>query len=179
MILTGEEIARQVRSGYICIDPFEYSDVNPNSYNYHLGPELKTSASRQIDALHTDEWSILHLPVDGFVLEPGRVYLGSTRERIGSSHYVPSLIGRSSLGRLGVFLQISADLGNLGAIHNWTLEIVVTQPVRLYPGMRCGQVTFWEPQGDIDLYRGLMARHSDPHESITNAMFPRWFERQE
>ena len=76
-------------------------------------------------------------------------------------HFVPSLIGKSSLGRLGLFLQITADLGNLGAIHKWTLELKAVQPVKIYPLMRIGQVTFWDTQGDKNMrydgkYAGLM-----------------------
>jgi len=171
VILTGNAIAHEVQVGNIVIEPFESAGINPNSYNYHLGSVVKTSPHLGLDATHPEEWICTEIPSAGLVFEPNRVYLGTTIERIGSDKFVPSLIGRSSLGRLGVFLQISADLGNLGAFHNWTLEIVVTQPIRLYAGMRCGQVTFWQPEGDIALYDGVMARHSDAHESIASAIF--------
>ncbi|MFF2922520.1 hypothetical protein ACFVTP_08960 [Streptomyces celluloflavus] len=57
--------------------------------------------------------------VDGLVLWPGRVYLGTTAEVIGSDVLVPSLIGRSSLGRLWVFLHFSADLGQVLSCSWW------------------------------------------------------------
>lgn len=103
------------------------------------------------------------IPADGYLFTPGRVYLATTVEVIGSHHYVPSLIGRSSLGRLGVYLQVSADLGNLGAIHAWTLEIVVCQPIRLYSDMIVGQVSFWTPDSsDAPSYKGPLGRVSVP-----------------
>jgi dCTP deaminase len=61
-----------------------------------------------------------------------------------------------------VFLQISADLGQLGAVHQWTLEIVATQPTRIYAGMIVGQVSFWLPEGDFLPYSGHYGRISDP-----------------
>jgi dCTP deaminase len=166
VILTGNEINDAVTRGTITIDPFERRFVNPNSYNYRLGPAVKVLERPILDALDAEHHSRdVEIPPDGLVLMPRRVYLGSTLETIGSDRYVPSLIGRSSLGRLGVFLQVSADLGHLGAVHKWTLEIVVAQPIRLYAGMRVGQVSFWQPQGDLVRYSGYFGRYSQPVES--------------
>lgn len=163
MILTGTAIAEAVGSGAICIEPFAADMVNPNSYNYRLGPVLRVIDEDVADPNTSPRLTEIHISSDeGYVLQPQRVYLGTTAERIGSRHYVPSLIGRSSLGRLGLFLQISADLGQLGAEHQWTLEIVATQPIRVYAGMRIGQVSFWQPQGDKMPYSGHYGTRSDP-----------------
>ena len=51
------------------------------------------------------------------------------------------------MGRLGLFLQITAPLGHLGTYHNWTLELKVVQPLKVYPLMKIGQVTFWKTKG--------------------------------
>ncbi|MFI6324806.1 dCTP deaminase domain-containing protein [Nonomuraea sp. NPDC050556] len=160
MILTGSEIAAELAAGRIVIDPFTPELVNPNSVNYRLGSSLRVHRSRVIDPLTDHPTEEIVIPKEGIVLRPGRVYLGTTVERIGSGRYVPSLIGRSSLGRLGVFLQVSADLGNLGAVHRWTLELVVVQPIRLYAGMVVGQVSFWMPTGPIDAYQGHFGNFS-------------------
>lgn len=163
MILTGKEIQRKIEEGEINIFPFDERKINPNSYNYHLDnklsivpPELSRGESK-----NTHE-EFIYIPKEGYVLEPNKIYLGNTLEVIGSHKYVTSLIGRSSLGRLGLFLQISADLGNLGPAHKWTLEIVCVQPIRIYPYMVIGQVSFWEPQGNIDTYKGKYADFDDP-----------------
>ncbi|MFI6296641.1 dCTP deaminase domain-containing protein [Nonomuraea sp. NPDC050790] len=160
MILTGHAIAAEHRRGRIAIDPFDPDLLNPNSVNYRLGPTLRTHRSPVIDPLAEHPTDEIVIPAGGIVLHPRRVYLGTTLERIGSEHFVPSLIGRSSLGRLGVYLQISADLGNLGAVHRWTLEIVVVQPIRLYPQMIVGQVSFWVPDGPVHAYDGHFGRFS-------------------
>jgi dCTP deaminase len=87
-------------------------------------------------------------------------------EEIGSDYYVTSLIGRSSVGRLGIFLQITADLGHLGAKHCWTLELKVVQPVICYPRMKIGQVSFWCVEGETEhLYQGKYAGYSNAHRS--------------
>lgn len=166
MILTGPEIQQAVTQGDIVLDPFDPSLLNPNSYNYRLAPFIKVLDRPILDGLDCDQNPReIELPQAGMVFIPRRVYLGSTVETIGSDHYVTSLIGRSSLGRLGVFLQVSADLGNLGAVHKWTLEIVVAQPVRLFPGMQVGQVSFWQATGDRLPYGGYFGRYSHPVQS--------------
>jgi dCTP deaminase len=137
MILTGPAIKSAIRSGDLTIDPFNERDVNPNSYNYHLADSLLL-LRRGGNPLKK-----LQLPAEGYVLNPGHVYLGATFERIGSDRYVTLLLGRSSIGRLGVFLNVTADLGHIGSCSHWTLELTVVQPVRLYPRMRIGQVSFW------------------------------------
>lgn len=162
MILTGSAIGAAVTAGDITIDPFVNSLVNPNSYNYRLSPVLRVTDDEVVEPEVEGAYREFRIPEGGMVLHPGRLYLGTTVEIIGSSVYVPSLIGRSSLGRLGMFLQVSADLGQLGAVHRWTLEIVVVQPIRVYARMIVGQVSFWTPQGAKAPYRGFYGRRSDP-----------------
>ncbi len=172
MILTGKEIVRQVECGSIIIDPFEESNVNPNSYNYRLGdkyvllPELEDA-----NITAEQEADLRSIPRDGLLLEPGHVYLSSTYETIGSSKFVTSLIGRSSVGRLGLFLQISADLGNLGPAHKWTLELTCVQPILVYPHMSVGQVSFWIPEGDITEYEGLYTDFDVPQPAIQGLLY--------
>ncbi|GAA1809593.1 deoxycytidine deaminase [Planosporangium flavigriseum] len=161
MILTGSAIEDAVTKSEIHIDPFDASLTNPNSYNYRLGPTLRVTTDDVADPFSAASFTEFEIPESGCILVPGRVYLGTTVEKIGSSVYVTSLIGRSSLGRVGLFLQVSADLGQLGAVHRWTLEIVATQPIRVYPGMVVGQVSFWKPYGDTTPYRGYYGHRSD------------------
>lgn len=153
MILTGGQIQQEVVKGNIIIDPFQPELLNPNSYNYRLGKQLLMLTDSVIDAVSLPSITQIDIPNEGFILEPGFVYLGSTHEIIGSDVYVPSLIGRSSLGRLGLFLQITADLGHIGTNHCWTLELTCVQPLVIYAGMRIGQVSFWQPVG-LDLLIG-------------------------
>jgi dCTP deaminase len=163
VILTGAFIDEEVRSGRIVIDPYDPEAVNPNSYNYRLGERIKRydEASR----LFAD----VLLPSEGYVLRPHTMYLGHTAEIIGSSHYAMSLIGRSSMGRLGLFLQVSADLGHTSSCHRWTLEIVAARPIRIYPGMTIGQVSFWRNAGRIAPTPAHYAEFSDARESLIGA----------
>jgi dCTP deaminase len=154
LILTGPELVQQHRLGRIVIEPFSKKLVNPNSYNYRLGPSLKMVSHGFQDGKRRALFRKIVIPDEGVVLQPNQLYLGSTFERIGSSHYVTSLIGRSSVGRLGLYLQVSADLSQLGLVHRWTLELLAVQPIRVYAGMRLGQVSFWRTEGDKKMYSG-------------------------
>ena len=148
MILTGKDFEEARLNGTITINPFVTSDVNPNSYNYHLGPTLFVQSGDSLQATPVD------FPDDGLVLLPNRLYLAATSETIGSTQYVTTLLGRSSLGRLGLFLNATADLGHAGAVSQWTLELSVVQPLRLYPRMCIGQVAFWTQTGPTSVYKG-------------------------
>lgn len=172
MILSGEEIKRQVKLGRIHISPFSETQVNPNSYNYLLSPQLLEIVSPIIDPREETQFKRICIEEDGYLLEPGKLYLGSTMEEIGSDHYVTSLIGRSSVGRLGLFLQITADLGHLGAKHRWTLELKVVQPLIVYPKMKIGQVSFWTVSGPTtSLYQGKYSRYSSAKTSEIHQEF--------
>ncbi|MGW2984147.1 dCTP deaminase [Streptomyces goshikiensis] len=158
VILTGPEIVRQRELGALTIEPFDPRQLNPVSYNYRLGPVLRTHRAGETDTHGVHELDEVPIPDGGLVLHPGRVYLGTTVETIGSDSFVPSLIGRSSLGRLGLFLQFSADLGQLGACHRWTLEIEAVEKIRVYPGMLAGQVSFWAATEGRHPYTGRFGR---------------------
>ncbi|BBH22584.1 deoxycytidine triphosphate deaminase [Paenibacillus baekrokdamisoli] len=163
MILTGLEIEKQVKSGRIHISPYIRENINPNSYNYRLAPIIYELQNGVIDSKQKTSFKRIEIPKEGLVLVPNKLYLGSTVEEIGSDYYVTQLIGRSSVGRLGLFLQITAPLGHLGAKHCWTLELTTVQPLKVYAYMKIGQVSFWEVQGETSLYNGLYHKYNEPH----------------
>ena len=165
MILSGREISSQVANGSITIEPFEKSLLNPNSYNYRLGESLMVSETYIQDPRLPSTWRKILIGAEGVIIEPGRFYLGATFEEIGSKNFVISLIGRSSIGRLGLYLQISADLSQIGLVHRWTLELTSVQPVRVYPRMKIGQVSFWRPSGDRADYNGRYSGTQQPTSS--------------
>lgn len=142
MILTGSEIEKEVSSGGVIIEPFDPKCINPNSYNYHLGDVV-----REVQPQSISGGMCFDIPEEGVILKAERLYLSTTLESLGSHIYAMSLIGRSSIGRLGLFVQISADLGHQGSAHKWTLELRATQNIRVYPRMRIGQVSFWKTSG--------------------------------
>lgn len=163
MILTGSEISKEVKNGLITIRPFLVEQVNPNSYNYRIGTKIKIFDRFDGQKSHFKEISI---PKKGLVLVPGHMYLANTLETIGSKKYAMSLIGRSSIGRYGVFLQQSANLGHTTSCHRWTLEIYVCIPFRVYPRMKIGQVSFWTNKGQVPFYSGKYGRCSSIKESV-------------
>lgn len=166
MILTGSQIVSEVNHDSIIIEPFATHLLNPNSYNYRLGNRLTVLENEILDPKEAPKTQTFTIPSEGFVLLPHQLYLGHTLEKIGSKAFTTSLIGRSSVGRLGLFLQITADLGQLGNAHQWTLELKVVQPLRVYAGMKIGQVSFWKTTGDVnELYLDGYTRFDNPHHS--------------
>ncbi|MEV6818518.1 hypothetical protein AB0M72_07155 [Nocardiopsis dassonvillei] len=158
MILTGAQIQRDMERGRIILSPFQSSAVNPNSYNYRLGSTIKLPAD-------DGEFISQKLPESGWVLLPRQMYLGHTFEVIGSPVYAMSLIGRSSIGRLGLFVQVSANLGHTTSCHRWTLEMVAARPIRVYPEMVIGQVSFWHNEGPLVPRPSAYAALNEPAES--------------
>ncbi len=165
MILTGSEIKKQVNKGRITIEPFDASNCNPNSYNVEIGDYLKVYEDDVLDSKKELKTKIVPIPDEGLVLEPTKVYLGFTKEIIGSNYFVPTITGRSSTGRLGLFVQITADLVDIGFVGELTFQLHAVQPLRIYKGMKIGQIMFWKPKGKIELYHGKYQHSQGPQES--------------
>lgn len=164
MILTGQQIIKEVRSGGIVISPFSEEQVNPNSYNYRLGAEYVELDEDYIYDIKEGctKFESKKIPEEGLLLKPGKLYLCTTKEIIGSDKFVTSLIGKSSMGRLGLFLQLSADLGHQRQIHKWTLEIRACNPIKIYANMIIGQVTFWKVKGEVYEREGYYTLFNTP-----------------
>lgn len=145
MILTGPEITERVRRGHIVIDPFSADQVNPNSYNFRLGSRLTGYAEDTLDVRGPNPTWDIEMDQTGFLLTPGRIYVGHTVEVIGTSQFVPMIHARSSVARLGLFVHVTASLVDLGSIEPLGLQLHAVQPIRVYPGMLIGQATFWRP----------------------------------
>ena len=151
MILSGIKIKEKIKKNNISIEPYNDNLLNPNSYNYRLADVIYEITDSVIDPVKKTNIRKIKISDEGYILKPNKLYLGSTYEKIGSSKYVTQLIGRSSVGRLGLFLQVTAPLGHIGCNHCWTLELRVVQPLKIYPMMKIGQVTFWSIFGDNSL----------------------------
>lgn len=167
MILTGCEIEAAVNQGDITIRPFRKRQIAPNSYDFRLGDRCSIYTSTILDAAKQNETQNFIIPKEGLVLQSDRIYLINTEETMGSALYVPIIRGRSSVGRLGVFIDITADLIDLGSINQWTLQLHAVHPIRIYPGMLIGQVTFWRTYGQRVLYDGKYAKYQSPVASLS------------
>lgn len=165
MILSGLKIDEEVKKGKIIIEPYNFNDINPNSYNYTLGSYVKVYKNKELDSKKKQETQIIEIPDEGLVIEPDKIYLGFTEEVFGSDYYVPVITGRSSTGRLGLFVQITSDLVDIGFIGRLTLQLHSTQPVKIYKGMKIGQIMFWKVFGAAKLYEGKYQNSLVPRES--------------
>jgi dCTP deaminase len=153
MILSGLEILREIGNGNILIDPFDKKRVNPNSYNLRLHNELMIYSDSELDMRTCHQTERLAIPDNGIVLEPNRLYLGRTVEYTQTRNYVPMLEGRSSVGRLGLYVHVTAGFGDVGFAGYWTLEIQCIQPIRIYPFVEICQIYYHTIQGDYDEYK--------------------------
>lgn len=151
MILSGKEIKNHIGKEII-IEPFHEQKINPNSYNLSLHNELLVYENNTLDMKVPNKTQKLIIPKDGLILEPNRLYLGRTNEFTKTEHFVPMLEGRSSTGRLGLFIHVTAGFGDIGFAGYWTLEIFCVQPIKIYPDVDICQIYFHTIKGDYDLY---------------------------
>ncbi len=165
MILSGHEIRKQLGTN-ITIDPFNESNLNPNSYNLTLHDELMTYEEIVLDMRKANRVRRLVIPPQGLVLNPNQLYLGRTAERTAAHNLVPMIEGRSSIGRLGLFVHVTAGFGDVGFCGYWTLEMFAVQPVRIYPGVAICQIIYHQIAGDITEYASKYQNNTDIQPSL-------------
>lgn len=158
MILSGNEIKAQLGNN-IVIEPFSETQLNANSYNLRLHNELLVYEEIVLDMRRPNRFRRYTIPQDGFVLNPNQLYLARTVERTETHNFVPMLEGRSSVGRLGLFVHVTAGFGDVGFCGFWTLEMYAIQPVRIYPGVPICQIFYHQILGDVTEY------HSDKYQN--------------
>ncbi len=151
MILSGKEIKNRLGKE-IVIEPFNEKQLNPNSYNLRLHNELLVYDEEVLDMKKPNKVKKIIIPEEGLVLEPGKLYLGRTIEYTATDKYVPMLEGRSSIGRLGLFIHVTAGFGDVGFKGYWTLEIFCVQPIRIYSEVELCQIYYHSVEGDYDKY---------------------------
>lgn len=160
MILSGKEI--EARAGRdIIIDPYSRDRLNPNSYNLSLHDELIVYKDDLLDMKRDNPYRQVRIPADGLVLEPNRLYLGRTVEYTETKGLVPMLEGRSSVGRLGLFVHVTAGFGDVGFRGFWTLEIFCVQPIRIYAGVEICQIYYHTLEGDYENYSSGKYQNND------------------
>ena len=151
MILSGKEIESRINDEII-IDPFDKNRINPNSYNLSLHNELIMYKNSLLDMKKDNKVEKLKIPSNGLVLEANRLYLGRTVEYTETRNLVPMLEGRSSIGRLGLFVHVTAGFGDVGFKGFWTLEIFCIQPIKIYPNVEICQVYYHTIEGSHENY---------------------------
>ncbi len=168
MILSDRDIRQLAASKDIIIEPFDDKALGSNSYDVHLGANLMTYAavsgnwlqrawrrltfqSCELDAKKNNPVRTIRIGPKGFVLKPGVLYLGVTQEYTETKKHVPFLDGKSSIGRLGIWIHCTAGRGDVGFSNHWTLEIAVVHPVRVYAGMPIGQLIYMVMQTEPEV----------------------------
>jgi dCTP deaminase len=161
MVLTGKEIINQYHIGNIFISDFDEKRVNPNSYNLRLHNELlcydisSPTYAECLDMKKKTKTKSIIIPEEGLILSPGQLYLGRTMEMTKTVGLVPQIQGRSSIGRLGIDVHKTAGWGDNGFENHWTLEIVATLPVKIYPFVDFCQIIYMMLIGDQSImYKG-------------------------
>lgn len=153
MILSGLEIEREIAKGSIVITPYNREFLNPNSYNLRLHDELLIYDEPVLDMKKPNSYRTIKIPEDGYLLRPGRVYLGRTLEFTETKTFVPMLEGRSSVGRLGLSIHITAGFGDVGFCGYWTLELHCIEPIRIYPFVEICQIYYHTIEGEYVTYK--------------------------
>ncbi len=159
MILSGVEIQQNLGRS-IVIEPFDPANLNPNSYNLTLHDELLTYEEVVLDMRQQNRVRRIKIPEDGLVLNPNQLYLGRTVERTETHSLVPMIEGRSSIGRLGLFVHVTAGFGDVGFCGYWTLEIFAVQPVRIYPRVAICQIFYHQLEGEFEAYSSDKYQHN-------------------
>lgn len=151
MILSGKAIQEKLNQE-IFIDPFAEKQLNPNSYNLRLHNELLVYDEHVLDMKAENKAQKVVIPEEGLLLQTNKLYLGRTLEYTKTFNYVPMLEGRSSIGRLGLFVHITAGFGDVGFCGYWTLEMFCVQPIRIYPGVEICQIFYHTIEGKYEAY---------------------------
>lgn len=152
MILGDADIKQFVEDGILNISPFTVRQLNPNSYDLRIGDKLKTYIRRfhnsVLDCKKDNPTDEFYFDDEiGYILEPGKVYLAQTKEEIhlkgdAKPSICATLMGKSSLGRLGLDVHISAGFIDTGFKGKIVLELRVEEPLKIYAGMPIAQLKF-------------------------------------
>ncbi|GAT66252.1 dCTP deaminase [Planomonospora sp. ID91781] len=149
MLLSDRDILAEIESGRVGLDPFQPEMVQPSSVDVRLDRYFRVFENHRYP--HIDpaaEQSDLTRMVEPegdepFILHPGEFVLASTYEVITLPDDIASrLEGKSSLGRLGLLTHSTAGFIDPGFSGHVTLELsnVATLPIKLWPGMKIGQL---------------------------------------
>ncbi|MEQ9406067.1 MAG: dCTP deaminase, partial [Fuerstiella sp.] len=142
------------------IEPWCEDQLNPTSYHRTLPDDRLVYEEIVLDRNRPNRFPRLTIPEAGLVLQPNQLYLGRTIEYTQTHNLVPMLEGRSSIGRLGLFVHVTAGFGDVGFCGYWTLEMFAVQPVRIYRGVQVCQIFYHSIEGDVVEYKSSKYQHN-------------------
>jgi len=167
MILSGLKIKKEIEKQNIWIDDFDEKRLNPNSYNLRLHNKLLIYNEDVLDMKKNNSFNEVEIPESGLLLDPKKLYLGRTVEKTETKNHVPMLEGRSSIGRLGMTIHVTAGFGDVGFNGYWTLEISCIQPIVIYPYIEICQIYYHTIEGDFISYSsGKYQNNTDIQSSL-------------
>ena len=152
VLLSDRDITAELDSGRVKLDPFDTAMLQPSSIDVRLDRFFRVFENHRYPHIDpAQEQSELTREVEPigdepFILHPGEFVLGSTYEMVSLPDDIAArLEGKSSLGRLGLLTHSTAGFIDPGFSGHVTLELsnVATLPIKLYPGMKIGQMCFF------------------------------------
>lgn len=152
MLLSDRDIKAELGAGRIGLEPFDSQMVQPSSIDVRLDRFFRLFDNHKYPFIDPSEdqpelTRFVEVEADQpFILHPGEFVLGSTYELVSLPDDVAArLEGKSSLGRLGLLTHSTAGFIDPGFSGHVTLELsnVATLPIKLWPGMKIGQMCFF------------------------------------
>lgn len=159
MLLSDRDIQSYVNAGRIRLEPWDPEMIQPSSVDVHLDRFFRLFNNHKYPVIdpsadQPELTRLVEVPADGeFVLHPGEFVLGSTYEVVTLADDVAArLEGKSSLGRLGLLTHSTAGFIDPGFSGHVTLELsnTATLPIKLFPGMKVGQLCFFQLSSPAD-----------------------------
>ena len=152
MLLSDRDILAEIDAERLRVEPYDEAMVQPSSIDFRLDRYFRVFENHRyphIDPAEDQTELTRVLEADGddpFILHPGEFVLGSTYEVVTLPDDLAARVeGKSSLGRLGLLTHATAGFVDPGFSGHVTLELanVATLPIKLYPGMKIGQLCFF------------------------------------
>jgi dCTP deaminase len=152
VLLSDRDLRAEIESGRVCLEPYDPSMIQPSSVDVRLDRYFRVFENHRYPHIDpaADQSDLTRMvePVgeEPFILHPGEFVLGSTLEVVTLPDDLAARVeGKSSLGRLGLLTHATAGFVDPGFSGHVTLELanVATLPIKLYPGMKIGQLCFF------------------------------------
>ncbi len=153
MLLSDRDIHAQIDAGRVVLHPWEPAMVQPSSVDVRLDRYFRLFDNHKYPVIdpaqdQPDLTRLVEVEADeSFVLHPGEFVLGSSYEQVTLPDDIAARVeGKSSLGRLGLLTHATAGFVDPGFTGHVTLELsnVATLPIVLHPGMKIGQLCFFQ-----------------------------------
>lgn len=152
MLLSDRDILRQIDDERISLNPWDPDMLQPSSIDVRLDRFFRVFENHKYPHIDPAEdqpeltREVVPEGDDPFILHPGEFALGSTYEVVSLPDDIAARVeGKSSLGRLGLLTHATAGFIDPGFTGHVTLELanVATLPIKLWPGMKIGQLCFF------------------------------------